>query len=60
MTLAEAIEGMLSGRWSFFVMKGAQRVNLLVAVSEQGYKYIKSECDDSVPESLLELPHCGF
>ena len=60
LTLDEAIEGMLSGRWAFFVMKGPQRLNLIVAVSHQGYRYIKSENDNSVPETLLKLPDCGF
>ena len=60
LTLAEALEGMVSGRWSFFVIKDAQRIKLMVGVSQNGYRYIKSENENSVPHTLLELPDCGF
>lgn len=56
---AEAIEGIESGKWSFYVERPAgDRVNVVVAVSAAGNKYIKTEADGDQPNNLLSLPEC--
>lgn len=55
----EAIEGIESGKWSFYVERPAgDRVNVVVAVSAAGNKYIKTEADGDQPNNLLSLPEC--
>jgi hypothetical protein len=58
-TLREAIDGIESGRWSFFVNQGGRVTNVFVAVSPYGNTYLKTEADDSEPNNLLSLPECG-
>ena len=53
-----AIEGIESGEWSFYVQVNYQRVNVIVATSRYGNKYIKTEADGEQPNNLLSLPEC--
>lgn len=57
-TLDEAINGILEGRWSFYVHAGGRSVNVIVAEHE-GRKYLKTEADGYSPDNLLSLPECG-
>ena len=57
-TQKQAIEGIESGKWEFYVQKGRERVNVIVAVSRYGNKYLKTEADDEIPNNLLSLPEC--
>ena len=57
-TQTEAIEGIESGKWEFFVNKAGSRVNVIVATSRYGNKYIKTESDGEQPNNLLSLPEC--
>ena len=57
-TQPEAIQGIESGNWSFFVRRGNHEVNVIVARSQQGNKYIKTEADRDTPDNLLSLPEC--
>lgn len=55
----EAIEGIESGKWSFYVERPqGDRVAVVVAVSARGNKYIKTEADGDQPNNLLSLPEC--
>lgn len=55
----EAITGIESGRWSFFVERPAgDRVNVIVATSRYGNKYLKTTADGDQPNNLLSLPEC--
>jgi hypothetical protein len=58
-TRQEAIEGIESGRWSFFVNQEGRVANVFVATSPNGNKYLRTEADDSEPNNLLSLPECG-
>lgn len=53
-----AIEGIEQGKWSFFVRQKGQEVNVIVAVSKYGNKYIKTVADGEMPNNLLSLPEC--
>ncbi len=53
----KAIENNTYG--SFFVQSAdGRRVNLVVAVSRYGNKYVKTEADSQEPNNLLSLPSC--
>lgn len=54
----EAIAGIESGKWRFFVQVNGQSVNVVVAVSRYGNKYLKTEADGEQPNNLLSLPEC--
>jgi hypothetical protein len=58
--VADAIEGVLEGRWGFFIYFGAHQevVNLEVASSPTGELYLKTEIDRDTPDELLFLPEC--
>jgi len=54
-TLDRAIEGIESGKWSFWTMRGEKRANVIVAV-HKGHKYLKTVADGFQPDNLLALP----
>ena len=53
-----AIAGIQSGKWSFYVVKNLQKVKVVVAISRFGNKYLKTEADGEEPNNLLSLPEC--
>jgi len=53
-----AIDGIENGKWQFFVSRGGGTVNVIVAVSRYGNKYLKTEADGEQPDNLLSLPEC--
>ena len=55
---AEAIAGIEEGKWQFYASKGGSRVDVIVAVSHFGNKYIKTVSDGEQPNNLLSLPEC--
>ncbi len=57
-TQEEAIQGIESGRWAFYVSRGGYTVNVVVARSRWGHKYLKIEADGEQPDNLLSLPEC--
>jgi hypothetical protein len=57
-TQNQAIDGIIAGKWSFFVSNGIRRVNVVVSTSRFGNKYIKTESDDYEPNNLLDLNSC--
>ena len=54
----EAIAGIESGKWDFFVAVGSRPVDVHVAISPYGNKYIKTVADGREPNNLLSLPEC--
>ncbi|MDP2141756.1 MAG: DUF3892 domain-containing protein [Gammaproteobacteria bacterium] len=57
-TQEEAIQGIESKKWEFFVEVRGDRVRVIVAVSRFGNKYIKTVNDGDHPNNLLSLPDC--
>jgi hypothetical protein len=55
---ADAILGIESGKWLFYVSNGVKRVNVIIAKSAAGFKYLKTEADDSLSNNLLSLHEC--
>lgn len=54
----EAISAIESGKWSFYVGQGSNRVNVIIAISPAGYKYLKTANDNTTSNNLLSLPEC--
>lgn len=54
----EAINGIESGKWQFYVSVGGKSVWVIVATSPYGNKYLKTESDGEHPNNLLSLPEC--
>lgn len=57
-TQEEAITGIESGKWSFYVSRGGRTVDVIVAKSQYGHKYLKTVADGVQPDNLLSLPEC--
>jgi hypothetical protein len=57
-TQQDAINGIESGKWSFYVSVRGDRVDVIVATSRYGNKYIKTVSDGDAPNNLLSLPEC--
>jgi hypothetical protein len=58
MTQEEAIAGIESGTYKFYVSVAGRSVWIVVAVSSHGNKYLKTEADGEQPNNLLSLPEC--
>lgn len=54
----EAIKGIESGKWKFYVSVNGQSVWVIVSTSAQGHKYLKTQNDGEHPNNLLSLPEC--
>jgi hypothetical protein len=55
---SDAVEGIESGRWRFWVSANGESVWVIVAISAAGNKYIKTQNDGEQPNNLLSLPEC--
>lgn len=53
-----AIEGIENGKWRFYVSVDGDSVWVIVAVSANGNKYLKTQNDGDQPNNLLSLPEC--
>lgn len=58
LTQDDAIEGIESGKWSFYVEVLGDRADVIVAISAAGNKYLKTVPDGDEPNNLLSLPEC--
>jgi len=58
LTEARAIQGIESKEWSFFVSVNGLTVDVIVATSRYGNKYLKTKADGEQPDNLLSLPEC--
>ena len=58
LTQREAIDGIDTGQWSFYVSRGGHVVDVVVATSRFGNKYIKTVADHDTPDNLLSLMEC--
>ena len=54
----QAIEGIENGKWAFYVIKNGKRVDVVIATSRYGNKYLKTAADDEYTNNLLSLPEC--
>jgi len=57
--LPEAIQGIESGEWKFYVEQPTgDQVWVVIAKSAAGNKYLKTTADGDQPNNLLSLPEC--
>lgn len=56
---ARAIQGIESREWQFYVSRAGRTVEVIVATSQYGNKYLKTTADGAQPDNLLSLPECG-
>ena len=54
----DAIKGIEEGKWDFYVSVGGKPVRVIIATSQWGNKYLKTEADGEHPNNLLSLPEC--
>jgi len=54
----EAIQGVQSGKWTFFVDVNHDPVDVIVAKSRFGNLYLKTVRDGDEPNNMLSLPEC--
>jgi hypothetical protein len=58
LTQEAAILGIESGKYAFTVTAGGRTVDVIVAESRFGNKYLKTVADGEQPDNLLSLPEC--
>ena len=54
----DAIKGIEEGKWTFYVFQNGKRVDVIIARSAYGHKYLKTVADGEHPNNLLSLPEC--
>lgn len=57
-TQPEAIKGIESGKWEFYVEEDGEKADVIVAESRFGNKYLRTVADGEQPNNLLSLPEC--
>jgi hypothetical protein len=55
----DAINYIEAGKFAFFVMVNGLKVNVVIAKSAKGNKYLKTEADGELPNNLLSLAECS-
>jgi hypothetical protein len=54
----EAIHCIVKDTYLYYVRRGEKQVNVVIATSQYGYKYLKTTADGEQPDHLLRLPEC--
>ena len=54
----DAIKGIEDQTYSFYVSQNGKEVDVIVAKSAYGHKYLKTTADGEQPNNLLSLPEC--
>ena len=57
-TQQDAINKIETNQARFFTMSNNKKAYLIIATSQYGYKYLKTENDGAEPNNLLSLPEC--
>ena len=57
-TQQDAIAGIESSKWLFYVSRGGRTVDVIVSMSRFGHKYLKTVNDGEQPDNLLSQPEC--
>lgn len=54
----DAIHYIVKETHLFHIKRGGNQVNVVIATSQYGYKYLKTTADGEQPDNLLSLPEC--
>lgn len=57
-TQEQAIAWIENGTFTYYVSQGGRQVDVIVATSSHGHKYLKTTADGEHPNNLLSLPEC--
>ena len=60
MSQAGAVRGIEDGKYFFYIHRGGSVINVIVAISAHGQKYLKTFADAEQPDNLLALPDCPW
>jgi hypothetical protein len=58
-TLEQAIQGIESGKWSFYINSNGIIVDVIIS-AHNGNKYLKTRNDNLETNNLLSLPECIY
>ena len=58
-TQEQAINWIEDGSFAYYVNKGSHSVDVIVATSQYGHKYLKTTADGEQPNNLINLPDCA-
>jgi len=58
LTQEDAIAGIESGKWEFWVAGNPKSAWVIVRTSQHGNKYLTTEADGETQDNLLSLPEC--
>jgi hypothetical protein len=58
MPMTEAFDGILKGRWIFFITVEGKRHDLRVTVDRDGARYLAVKDEAASGSGLIELPEC--
>jgi hypothetical protein len=58
LTEDDAISGIKTGKWTFYVSVDGRTVDVIIAKSQYGHEYLKTTADGVEPNNLLSLPEC--
>ena len=58
MSQGDAIAAIENGTYRFYVSVGNTSAWVVVATSQYGHKYLKTQADGQQPDNLLSLPEC--
>jgi hypothetical protein len=56
----DAIAYIENDTYRFYVHQGGRTAYVIVAVSQYGHKYLKTEADGAQPDNLLSLMECSW
>ena len=54
----DAVQAILDQKHTFFVIQNGKEVEVVVATSASGHRYIRTEPDNERTNNLLNLPEC--
>jgi hypothetical protein len=54
----QTIKEIEEGSYAYYVTRAGRTVDVIVATSRYGNKYIKTTADGEQPDNLLSLPEC--
>jgi hypothetical protein len=58
MSEADAIASIKNGKYSFYVSRDGNTVDVIIARSHLGHEYLKTVADGVAPNNLLSLDEC--
>ena len=58
-SVSNAIKEIEEGNSTFYVNRFGNKVNVIIAKTSAGNKYLKTESDNTETNNLLELPECN-